>query len=245
MTSHRLLVVQHEAGCPPAWFGPWLEAAGCDLDVLRGDLGQPIPDTLAGYAGLMVLGGEMGAYDDVDHPWLTPTKELIATVVSADQPFLGICLGHQLAAVAMGGEVTRNPNGPATGLTPVTLTDAGRTDPLLNVVVDRAATIQWNNDIVARLPAGAVLLAVAPDGTVQAARFGARAWGVQFHPEASPAVVRDWTVGRPAATELESQGIDVTAARAAIEGAEEQLFADWQPLAHRFGRLVTESSTVP
>jgi GMP synthase (glutamine-hydrolysing) len=234
VTSARLLVIQHEDECPPAWFGDWLVDAGLELDVVEAHRGHPVPVKLGARDALMVLGGEMGANDDAAHDWLKPTKALIATVVDADQPFLGICLGHQLATVALGGEVIRNPGGPAEGLTPVTLTPAGHNDPLL-AASDGLRSVQWNGDIAARLPEGAVSLATAPDGTVQAARFAGRAWGVQFHPEASPAVFRSWTVDKPADRPPRDR---VVAAAAAIDAAEPELRAAWEPLARRFAELV-------
>jgi GMP synthase (glutamine-hydrolysing) len=234
VTVARLLVIQHEDECPPAWFGEWLTDAGLELHVVQAHRGDQVPARLGSHVALMVLGGEMGANDDAAHDWLAPTRALIATVVDAGQPFLGICLGHQLATVALGGEVTRNPHGPAEGLTAVVLTPAGRDDPLLADSEGRRS-VQWNGDIAARLPDGAVSLATAPDGTVQAARFRDRAWGVQFHPEASPAVFRSWTVDKPSDRPVRDH---VVAAAAAIDAAEAELRAAWEPLARRFAELV-------
>jgi GMP synthase (glutamine-hydrolysing) len=231
VTLPRLLVIQHEDECPPAWFGEWLTVAGLELDVVEAHHGDPVPADLGSHDALLVLGGEMGANDDAAHAWLQPTKALIATVVDAGQPFLGICLGHQLATVALGGEVTRNPDGMAGGLTTVALTSAGRDDPLL-AASDGLRSVQWNGDIAARLPEGAVALATAPDGTVQAARFATRAWGVQFHPEASPAVFRSWTVDKPSDRPVRDHVV------AAIDAAAAELRAAWEPLARRFAALV-------
>ena len=233
----KILVVQHEDECPPAWFGTWMGEAGLVYDVVRGHRGEAIPETLTAYDALIVLGGEMGALDDADHPWLTATKALIRHTVESGGCFLGICLGHQLAGAALGGKVVVNPRGKAEGLTPVQLTEAGRSDPLLEVVRPGALAVQWNNDIVSRLPEGAVELATSPDGTVQAARFGERAWGVQFHPEAGPDVFESWSgsaVKGGAADQQERHG----KAAALIREAEDQLRADWRPLAIRFAELV-------
>lgn len=230
----RLLVIQHEDACPPAWFGDWLAEAGLALEIVKAHRGDPVPAGLGAHAGLLVLGGEMGANDDDAFHWLAPAKALIATVVDDGQPFLGICLGHQLATVALGGEVARNPSGHAKGLTPVALTAAGRSDRLLGTS-DGLPTVQWNGDVAVRLPDGAATLATAPDGSVQAARFGSRAWGVQFHPEASPEVFRSWTVTRPSVLAVSER---VLAAAAEIDAAENELRTAWEPLARRFADIV-------
>ena len=243
MTTSALLVIQHEDACPPAWFGDWLGDAGLWLDVLRAHRGAPIPTDLAGYAGLMVLGGEMGAGDDATHAWLTATKALIRHVVAKEQPFLGICLGHQLAAVALGGEVVANPNGPATGITPIALTRAGREDELLGLLGPDAVAVQWNDDVVARLPVGTVELARSPDGSVQAARFGENAWGVQFHPELSPEVFRLWTGDKPSAEHLRADGVDIAGVSAMVDASEQQLRAVWEPFARRFAEISAAHGT--
>ncbi len=245
MSRPTVLVIQHEDDAPPAWYGEWLAAAGVDLHVCRPDRGEPVPENLQGYAGLLVLGGEMGANDDAVTPWLTPTKRLITDAVDADQPVLGICLGHQLAAVALGGTAEPNPHGPAKGLTPVRLTPAGAEDPLLGAgtVRDGSQSVQWNNDVVTVLPDGATELATAPDGTVQAARYSTYAWGVQFHPEASPAVFRSWTADKPGARRYREDGTDVLAAAKAVDAAEQDLRTAWRPLAERFAWVVRTSPT--
>jgi GMP synthase (glutamine-hydrolysing) len=235
VSSLRLLVIQHEDTCPPEWFGRWWAAQGVAVDVLAAHTGVPVPRSLAdGQAGLVVLGGEMGANDDAAYGWLAPTKSLIREVVGSGLPFLGICLGHQLASAALGGVVRPNAHGHATGLTPVALTPAGKSDALLGALPLDALAVQWNNDVVTELPAGAVQLATAPDGTVQAARFAPRAWGLQFHPECSPALFRRWTLDKPSGALPRADGIDVPAAARAIDAAEQRLRDTWEPVARAF-----------
>lgn len=234
----RVLALQHQDTCPPGWFGDWLESAGVTVDALQLQHGSAVPESLGGYAGLMVLGGRMGALDDDVAPWLPAARALIRTVVRRDQPFLGICLGHQLAAAALGGRVERNPLGRARGLTPLALAPEAATDPLLAVVPRDAVAVQWNNDVVVAMPPGSAVLATAPDGTVQAARFGALAWGVQFHPEASPAIFRSWTVENPELDTATLGDIDVPEAVERVTGRESRLRQDWAPLARRFAAVV-------
>ena len=104
MSRPTVLVVEHDVECPPALFGEWLVEAGCDLDVRRPYAGDELPG-LTAYDGFVVLGGPMGANDDAQHPWLAPVKELVREARDVGLPTLGICLGHQLVAVALGGSV--------------------------------------------------------------------------------------------------------------------------------------------
>lgn len=199
----RVLVVQHEDDDPPALFGEWMVAAGAALDVRRCHRGDGLPDSLDGHDGLLVMGGAMGAYDDVAHCWLAPTKALVRSSVDLGVPMLGICLGHQLAAVALGGTVARRVGGPQIGVFDVGWTSAAADDPLLGLLAAAAAdgpptpAVQWNNDVVTEPPSGSTVLAVAPDGAVQALRYGARAWGLQLHPEVSRALVARWAQTDP------------------------------------------------
>ena len=93
MSTLPLLVVEHEAQCPPGWMGEWLREAGAEIDVRRPYAGDVLPGDLAGHSGMLVLGGEMGAYDDADHAWLADVKRLASAAVHDGTPVLGICLG--------------------------------------------------------------------------------------------------------------------------------------------------------
>ena len=238
----RFLVIEHEDECPPSWLGQWWTALGIELVRVQAHADRVAPAVVipasvaaVGADALVVLGGDAGANDDVDYPWLPATRALIAATVAAEVPFLGVCLGHQLAGVALGGSAAPNPHGHATGLTPVRLTDAGRRDPLLGTF-DGALTVQWNNDVVTRLPPGAVLLSEAPDGSAQAIRFGTRAWGVQFHPEVSPEQFDSWTINKISAAVPVSRGVDMVGASAAIHAASATLWDPWKPFADAFAR---------
>ncbi|MCW2766271.1 MAG: glutamine amidotransferase class-I [Nocardioides sp.] len=230
-----ILVVQHEDDCPPALFGDWLAEQGCRLDTRRPYAGDGLPD-LEGYDGLLVLGGPMGADDDAQHHWLGPTKERIRTAVESGMPTLGICLGHQLIASALGGQVVRNPFGQQLGLLDVGWTDNARDDALLAPVATPRRGVQWNDDVVGRLPDGATLLACTERGEIQAARFAPRAWGVQLHPEVDTAVLRPWAASDQGSHE--AAGIDQEALLADIDGARDELDAAWRPLAASFAEQV-------
>lgn len=183
----------------------------------------------------------MGAYDTGRHPWLGPTQLLIADAVVREQPFLGICLGHQLAAVALGGAVSLRPEGPGSGLAPVSPTDTLRDDPVLASLPAGCETIEWNNDIVSELPAGAVVLSHDQAGHPQVVRYGTRAWGLQCHPEITPEIFDAWVEGKPLpghvadAARLRESRSEVHAALPRIERA-------WRPAMTAFFRLTREQA---
>lgn len=233
MPDRRILVVQHEDECPPAWFGRWLADAGAALDVRRPYDGDPLPADLSGHDGLLVLGGHMGANDDARYGWLAHVKALVRDAADSRIPALGICLGHQLAAVALGGSVVRNPRGQQLGLTDLGWLDGAGDDPLVREAGMPRRGVQWNNDVVDRLPEGAVPLARTDDGELQAARFASTVWGVQLHPEADERVVAPWAAND---RELYPEGV-VDAAVQAIADAHDELEAAWRPLAEAFAAL--------
>jgi GMP synthase (glutamine-hydrolysing) len=230
----RVLVVQHEDDCPPALLGDWLAETGCELVVVRPYAGEGLP-LLEGYDALVVLGGPMGAHDDADHRWLAPTRERIREAVAVGLPTLGVCLGHQLVAVALGGAVEPNPRGQQVGLLEVGWTDEARTDELLGGLATPRRGVQWNHDVVTRLPEGSVLLAATPTGEVQAVRFAPAAWGVQLHPEVTAEVLRPWAASEEGSHA--ARGVDQTGLLREIEDARAELDEAWRPLAYRFAAL--------
>jgi GMP synthase (glutamine-hydrolysing) len=189
----RLLVVQHQ---PDAGLGRLREplAAVSGLDVRRPYAGEELPADLAGLAGLVVLGGEMGALDDDSAPWLPQTRELLAAAVDQHLPALGICLGAQLLAAATGGGVARGDAGLEVGVGAIRLLPTAEPDPLVG---DRPAgtvlrVLHDHADAVTRLPPAAVPLAVGERYRHQVFRLGSAAWGVQYHPEVSAQGFARW-----------------------------------------------------
>jgi GMP synthase (glutamine-hydrolysing) len=236
-----LLVVEHEAECPPGWMGEWLAEAGAAVDVRRPYAGDRLPADLRAHGGMVVLGGAMGAYDDDAHPWLTDVKQLVVGAVADPTPVLGICLGHQLVAVALGGEVAPNPRGQQIGVLDVGWTEAASGDRLVGALAARgvrAPAVQWNSDLVTRLPAPAVPLAQTRDGELQAARFAPLAWGVQWHPEAGEEIIRPWADhDRDDAAE---RGVDLDGYVDDVVAARGRLRATWRVLADAFAAVCRE-----
>jgi GMP synthase (glutamine-hydrolysing) len=226
----RVLVVQHEADDPIHLLGSWME--GVDLVVCRAYDGDPIPDSVDGVDGLVVMGGAMGAHDDQKAPWLPATRELIQRAAHAEVPTLGICLGHQLCAVALGGEIVVNPNGRQLGLLEVGWTAQAVDDELMSGLVAPRRAMHWNDDVVTRLPEGARQLATASTGEVQAARHAPTVWGVQWHPEVDDALAAAWANdGSLPPAEKERVLEELVRSRGDLDDA-------WRPLAERFVDLV-------
>ena len=232
----RILVVQPELDDPPHLFGSWLEEAGCTLEVCHPYAGDAVP-TLDGYAGLLVMGGAMGANDDEALEWIGPVKELIREAVAEGVPTLGICLGHQLMGAALGGRVTPNPRGQQVGLLEVGWTDEAHEDPLFQGLATPRRGVQWNYDLVVEPPPEAVVLARTGDGEIQVARYAPSAWGVQLHPEVDEAIVGTWVTDSER-TELADRGLDADRLIVDIKEARAELDQAWAPLAAGFADVV-------
>ncbi|ESS86266.1 class I glutamine amidotransferase [Cutibacterium acnes P6] len=187
----RILVIVHEPSCSSGRLGQLWRNAGADVVEINA-WNHPVPPIVDADA-LVVLGGSMSCQDDAEAPWLAPTRQLISRTVRAGTPFLGICLGHQLATVALGGQVCTSDHF-CLGAAEMHLTPEGKKDPLLSVY-DGHRGIHFNNDVAVVLPEDAVLLARDPIGQIEAVRFAERAWGVQFHPECTPEIFDAWTIG--------------------------------------------------
>jgi GMP synthase (glutamine-hydrolysing) len=227
--SPRVLVVQHEDDDPIHLMGTWM--TGVDLTVCRAHDGDVVPASIDGYDGLVVMGGAMGAHDDEKAPWLPAVRDLIRTAAEARVPTLGICLGHQLCAVALGGEIVVNPQGRQLGLLDVGWTAAAVDDELMGGLLGPCRAMHWNDDVVIDLPEGAVRLATASTGEVQAARHAPTVWGIQWHPEVDDGLVAAWAnEGGLSPSEKESLLDDLVHARRDLDEW-------WRPLAERFVEL--------
>jgi GMP synthase (glutamine-hydrolysing) len=186
----RLLVLQHIACEHPGAFSDVLAQRGAQAVTAELDEGDALPD-LAGFDGVLAMGGPMGAADEAEHPWLAGEKALLRDAVAATIPVLGVCLGAQLVAAALGARTYPVPAGPEVGLLPVQRTAAGRADPVLGALDEPLVTVQWHGDTF-DLPGGAELLASSPHCRHQAFRAGS-AHALQFHLEVTAEQVDAWS----------------------------------------------------
>ncbi|UMG94110.1 type 1 glutamine amidotransferase [Nocardioides sp. TF02-7] len=231
--ERTVLVIQPDEHCPADLFGDWFEETGLGLRVVRPFAGDPVPTELAEGA-LMVLGGPMSANDDEEHPWLADVRDLLKVAVGAGAPTLGICLGGQLLARALGGRVTKGAFGPEIGVVELELHAHSVDDSLFSGLADAAPAATYHGDAVVELPSGAVLLAGSTTYPHQAFRVGPRAWGVQFHPEVSADRFDAWATAAPAGT-LEAELVGPGAAE--VRRREGEVVATGRALARRFAAL--------
>ncbi|SDP28091.1 type 1 glutamine amidotransferase [Lentzea jiangxiensis] len=234
MNAPRLLVLQPSESDPLAKLGGWLEAEGVELDLVPLKE-QPAPADLDGYQGVICLGGEMGALDDLEHPWLADARRLLSGAVSKRLPTLAICLGAQLLAAATGGQVRKGPQGPEVGVLLVAKRDAAAGDPLFADLPFTPDVLQFHNDEVHLLPPGAEQLAASPKYPNQAFRVGESAYGLQFHIETTPEIVLNWAAKDPdSAACARAHHFD----QEFLEEAHRDLEEVWQPFVARFAKLV-------
>jgi GMP synthase (glutamine-hydrolysing) len=182
--SLRIAVLQHERETGPGTFAALLDEARVDYQVVETLRGR-LPDHAA-FDGAIALGGSLSAHDSP----LLETRRWIRNGVLSGLPFLGICLGGQLLASALGAAVERQAR-PEIGVHDIYLTDADRRDRLFSGLPGRLEVFGWHEDSF-DLARGAVPLAGSIACTYQAFRFGAAAYGLQFHPEIRAEHVACW-----------------------------------------------------
>lgn len=239
----RVLVVEHEKDAGPGMLGEALRAEGAELIVVGPEAGAPIPSSLDGYDGLIVLGGTPGPLEDDIAPWLPAVRALVASALETELPQLGVCLGSQILAVVAGGRVSEAAL-PEVGLGAFALTPAAAGDPLLGGLEASDGgplrAMQWHLLEVTELPAGSSALASSERCANQAFRVGPAAWGLQFHLEADAATARRWVNDPGAAHQLAQFGVSTTSITEPMAAAEAILRDTWSAVAKRWLAMVRE-----
>ncbi len=186
----RLAVFQHVPHEILGNLDPLLRASGFRIRYVNfGRQPDARPD-ISRYYGLVVLGGPMNCDESARYPHLTTEIELIQEAIASGKPVLGICLGAQLVARALGARVSKNPV-KEIGWYDLRPTEAGKSDPLFRALATRQKIFQWHGDTF-EIPDGATHLATSPDCRNQAFRFGDYVYGLQFHLEVDEPMIRRW-----------------------------------------------------
>lgn len=191
-----LLII--EMGIPPGkipekcgetaqWFVNRLSEFGKKARIVRPYIGETIPEPET-ITGAIITGSWVMVTDKAD--WSEKTADWIRKAMSLDIPLLGVCYGHQLMAYALGGEVAANPNGGEKGSFPITLTDAGKKNPLLDGFPQNFEANLFHEQSVIKPPENAETLAVSEKDNHQMLRYGTSAFSVQFHPEFTKEILK-------------------------------------------------------
>lgn len=183
----RILIVLHQEASSPGRIGQFLHADGFDLDIRRPPLGDALPETLADHAGAVVFGGPMSANDEDE--FVRRETDWLAVPLAEDKPLLGICLGAQMLVNHLGGRVEGHGEGLVEiGWYPLKATEEGK-----QLMHWPEMVYQFHREGFS-LPSGATLLATAEAYPNQAFRYGANAWGIQFHAELTRVMMHRWVV---------------------------------------------------
>jgi GMP synthase-like glutamine amidotransferase len=183
-------VVQNDSGVPSGLYGDYLDQQGLAWETVPVDRDASFPEPGAQDV-LILLGGYMSVHQTARYPFLQQVKHGLQRWIAAERPLLGICLGGQLLAEAVGSTVTCNSRGER-GMLPIELTADGQSDPLFAGIPSPFLSMEWHNDSFDP-PSGALQLAATVTCPGQAFRVGKAAYGIQFHPELTSAIVKSWS----------------------------------------------------
>ena len=225
-SDKKVAVIIHKETTSPGLVGEKLIEMGCELDIRAPVLGDALPEDLDNYAAVVVFGGPMSVNDD--EPYLRAEIAWVQQVLAAGVPYLGVCLGAQMLAKVLGAKVDTHPSEVAEiGYYPVRATKAaGALFPAEMMVY------QWHYQGF-DLPENGVLLASGEDFPNQAFKWGDRAYGLQFHPEMTTAMLKFWTeqgadlLGEPNTQSQEQQLENHHRYRASVDTWLETFLNNW------------------
>src|SRR6202049_1778581 len=183
----KVYVLQHHPAENLGAIAEALESAALAWKYVRVFDGHPVPADMKGAGGLIVMGGPEAVYQLDRYPYLRAEMALIESALKVGRPILGVCLGSQLLAAALGANVRRAAH-KEIGWYPATLRSEAKDDRLLRGLPEQFVACHWHSDIF-DLPAGAVALASSELTEVQAFRYDENAWGLLFHAEMTETVV--------------------------------------------------------
>ncbi len=234
--TKRILVFQHLAIEHPGIFRDFFKEDGFEVTTVELDEGDSIPD-LDEFDALWVMGGPMDVWDEDRHPWLIEEKTAIRKAVNElKMPYVGICLGHQLLADALGGEV-----GPGdkteVGIMQINKTESGEQSSYLKNMPDIMNCLQWHGAEVKKAPAGMDILVSSDLCRIQSLSLGKQVFTTQYHQEIIPSTVSEWSdipayknalekvLGENAADKLEQDALEYMSE---FNATARQLYENWK-----------------
>ncbi len=203
----QILVLQHHPAEDLGRIARSLERAALAQQYVRIHEGRPVPATIEGADGLIVLGGPMAVYQQDKYAFLRDEMRLVEAAAKKELPVLGVCFGAQVVAAALGARVIRNPAGKEIGWHRVMLTDAAGTDRLFAGIAKAITPFHWHGDIF-ELPSGATSLALSEKTPCQALRFENNVYALQFHLEVTTESIAAMAAAWPRELEREKIAAD-------------------------------------
>ena len=184
----RVLALQFCWDDPPGYLGEIMQEHNIPYEIVEADK-CPVPDPTE-FDAILAMGGFQHVGENEKYPYLVEVESMIRKAVEEDIPYLGICLGGQLLAHALGAPVKRHSITPL-GFFNVQTTDMGKTDPLFHGLPDSMQVFHWHEDTF-DIPKEAVQLACNAQTDNQAFRYGRHAYGTQYHIEVTPDMIDVW-----------------------------------------------------
>jgi GMP synthase-like glutamine amidotransferase len=233
----KILFIQNDETDPPHLVGRWLSEIGYEIEVIRADKNEKIPHQLPNdVSALIPLGGSMAAWEVERAPWLADEYKIIQDAYEKNIPILGLCLGAQLMAHALGGKVER---GEVSEIGIYEIKNSGSDiDEIFNFP-DPVKAALWHQDFITQLPAGAVRLASSDICANQIFRVQKNSYGLQFHPEIDAAIFQLWEE-----EELEEiSGHDGSSRLKQVQEAESELFKTWRKAIQDWGHAVADANS--
>jgi len=237
-----IIAIQDGSTLGPGRLGATLRDTGYRVDARRVDRHGPdaLPKDLDNVHGLLLLGSEQDPTSEL--PWITRTLDLVREAHRRELPVVGLCMGCELIARALGGELEPMP-APRVGFFPVNLTVPGQTEAMLAGIPWSVHQFQSNAFRVAKAPPGATVLAASDDCPIEAFRAGVRTYAFQYHPEFDRATITALVAQRLA--QLRELGLSLEAIEAQLDShydrfarAADRLCVNLTSFAFPFDRLL-------
>ena len=186
-----ILIIKHIDIEGPETIGECFKSKGHKLKIIDLSLGDALPSNFSGIEAVVVLGGPMNVYEEKKYSFLKKENAFIKKIIKNEIPYLGICLGAQLLAKAVGAKVTKSPV-KEVGWFQVDLTEDGKNDSFFEGLDEKIDVFQWHEDTFA-IPQGGKWLGKSEGCAHQAFRVGCCAYGVQFHFEITDKSIKEWS----------------------------------------------------